>query len=711
MSTPKVSVCIDVFNYAAFLPEAVDSVLRQDFTDFEVIVVDDCSTDRSFEIAQSYAAKDRRVIALRNEKNLGMVRNRNACLRPARGEYIKILHADDFLCTDDALTKMVAVLDSNRGISLVACSMQFVDPSSQKLNRWSWFENRKAVSGTSVITKCLREQRNLVGGPSATMFRRSKGARGFDEQFFHSADWEMWLHLLEQGAFCAINEPLVAYRRHANQQTEKDKLTLTQYQDQLGILDRYLDKPYIRFSKLRKNYLRHKAVADFAKRSKRLGLPDGDALLKKYGATKFKTSAPIFAIYRQFVQQQRFAERHVLRGIRENASRKELEKFTPGLNVAGFFKGEYGIGDASRAFYKAIHESALPAVFINIHSRDHRNLDKSFEHYSETNPHSINLMTFSFDYARRFYRDRGTRFFRGRYNIAIWYWELEKFPVRWHPAFDYYDEIWVTTNFCEKSIADVSPVPVVKIDYPFYQSHETPAPDRAAFGLPDDACIFLFNFDFHSVLRRKNPDGLIAAFKKAFDPAKDGALLVIKTINAERYPELAAQLKHSTFGLNVRWINEHLDGPRMKSLIASADCYVSLHRSEGLGLGMAQAMGYGKPVIATGYSGNMDFMTSDNSLPIRYTLTELDRDYGVYEKGNFWAEPDLDHAAELMRRVYLNQSEAGRIGAQAREDMKKVMNPDNARRQMLARLGEIDPRFKKLGTNENAWGFSTTGAR
>ena len=696
MSIPKVSVCIDVYNYEAFLPEAIESVLKQDFTDFEVIVVDDCSRDRSFEIAQSYAAKDSRVIALRNPQNLGMVKNRNACLRPTKGEYVKILHADDFLCTSDALGKMVAVLDASRGVSLVACAMQFVDPASRNLHRFSYFEDRKAVTGTTVIIRSLRERRNLIGGPSATMFRREKGLRGFDEQLFHSADWEMWLHLLEQGAFSYIDEPLVAYRKHDNQQTEKDKLTLTQYEDHLRILDRYLDRPYVRLPKICKNYLRHRAVADFAKRSKRLGLPDGKALVEKHGGIRFHAASPVFAVYKQFLQQQRFVERNFLRGPRENVGHKELEKFIPGLNAAGFFKGEYGIGDASRAFYKVIHESTLPAVFINIHNRNHRNLDKSFDEFTETNPHSVNLMTFSFDYARRFYRDMGARFFRGHYNIAIWYWELEKFPVRWHPAFDYYDEIWATTSFCHKSIAEVSPIPVTRIDYPFYQPQETPAPDREGFGFKNDAWIFMFNFDFHSVLKRKNPDGLIAAFRKAFDPAKDDAWLVLKSINAERYPQLAEELKRSTDGLNVIWINEHLDGPRMKQLFATVDCFVSLHRSEGLGLGMAQAMAFGKPVIATGYSGNMDFTTPKNSLLVNYKLTELDWDYGVYEKGNFWAEPDVDHAAEQMRWIF-NNREAGReLGRRAKTDMQKIMSPETALRQMRQRLGEIDPRFKSL---------------
>ena len=694
MSAPKVSVCIDVYNYEAFLPEAIESVLRQDFTDFEVIVVDDCSQDRSFEIAQEYARKDSRVVALRNPVNLGMVRNRNACLRPAKGEYIKVLHADDFLCANDALRKMAGVLNSHRGVSMVACAMQFVDPASRALHRWSYFEDREVITGTAVIAKSLVERRNFIGGPSAVMFRRNKGLRGFDENFFHSADWEMWLHLLEQGCFCYIAEPLCAYRKHERQQTEKDKLTLTQYQDQLALLARYLDKPYLRFPKLLKHYLIYKAASDFAKRSKRLGLPDGGRLIRQYGPLKFHAGGPFFALFRQGLNLWRIIDRNTLAGMRKNAAQKKPGDFSPGLNVCGFFKGEYGIGDASRAFYKLIHGSGIPAVFINIHSRDHRNLDRSFDQYSGTNPHYINLMTFSFDYARRYYRDQGARFFKHHYNIAVWYWELEKFPARWHPAFDYYDEIWVTTTFCRESIADVSPIPVTKIDYPFYQSRETLEPDRAGFGFKKDSYLFLFNFDFHSVLRRKNPDGLIAAFKQAFDPEKDDAVLVMKSINAHRYPELAGELRRLATGLNVVWINEHMDAPRMKQLFATADCYVSLHRSEGLGLGMAQAMGCGKPVIATGYSGNLDFTTPENSLPVKYTPTELDRNYGVYEKGNFWAEPDTGHAAEQMRWAFDNREAGRKLGAKGQADIRRIMNPESAFKQMQTRLGEIDARLK-----------------
>src|SRR5690606_34332584 len=129
--------------------------------------------------------------------------------------------------------------------------------------------------------------------------------------------------------------------------------------------------------------------------------------------------ADLFSRLRRSVD--RFLQRRKQRGVPQG-------EFPPGLNDAGLLKGEYGIGDSSRAYCKSIRESNLPAVFINIHSRNHRNLDRSFDHDSKTNPYSVNLMAFSFDYARRFSRDMGTRFFKDRYNIGLWYWELEKFP-------------------------------------------------------------------------------------------------------------------------------------------------------------------------------------------------------------------------------------------------------------------------------------------
>lgn len=684
---PKISVCIDVYNYADFLPDAVNSVLKQDFTDFELVIVDDRSTDSSFEVAQSFA--DARVIVRQNPENLGMVKNRNAGLRLARGEYVKILHADDYLAAPDALGKMADLLDQHPGMSLAACAMTTDGPRRQRPR--AFFDGSHPHTGTSVITRCLREGRNLIGPPSATLFRRERAQRGFDESLFNSADWEMWLHLLEKGCFGFLPEPLVFYRRHAGQQTEKDRATLSEPEDALAILSRYLDKPYVDISRFNKRALRHRAAADLARRSKQLGRSTGELPLTEHGTPASLAARAGFFLSDLYCRQLRTVGRLVEKPC-IRTQRKDLPRFPAGLNVAGFFQGEYGIGDSSRAIGEAIRSSQLPSVFLNIHSRNHRNQDRSFEAHATKNPFSVNLMTFSFDYARRFARDAKPGFFRDRYNIALWYWELEKFPERWHERFNYYDEIWTTTSFCQKSLSEVSPVPVVNMGYPF-APEPPPPPDRPGFGLEGGTFLFLFNFDFHSVVERKNPEAVINAFRQAFGEGQTKAGLVLKSINAHRHPERAAALEKLGRGLNIVWVKDHLEGQRMKTLFATADCYVSLHRSEGLGLGMARAMSYGKPVIATGYSGNLDFTTPENSLLVSFTPTEIPCDHGVYEKGNFWAEANIDHAAQRMRQVFENPDEARRMGLRGQKELAESMDPQRVIERITRRLGEIDPRL------------------
>jgi glycosyltransferase involved in cell wall biosynthesis len=140
---------------------------------------------------------------------------------------------------------------------------------------------------------------------------------------------------------------------------------------------------------------------------------------------------------------------------------------------------------------------------------------------------------------------------------------------------------------------------------------------------------------------------------------------------------------------DIKILDKVLDSEEIKALYVAADCYVSLHRSEGFGLTMAEAMALGKPVIATAYSGNMDFMTPSNSYLVKYSLTEIDRDYGPYKKGMVWAEPDIDDAARLMRYVYENQDEARRVGAIAATYIKEHFSPESVGKMYAARIDYI----------------------
>lgn len=676
MPPPKLSVCIDVFNYARFLPEAIKSVLGQSFRDFELIILDDCSTDDSFQIAQEYAARDHRIRALRNASNLGMVKNRNACLRMASGEYVKFVHADDFLCAADALEKLTALLDSNPSVSLAASAMKFVDTGGHQTGVWSFFRGDRLVSGTTVIQQCLRNQRNLIGNSSAVIFRRMQAGRGFNEAYRHSDDIEMWFHLLEQGCFGFINEPLCAFRRHGAQQTEKLRGTMAGALENKALLDDYLNKPYVRFKPWFKRYLLDDARWKIREHMEKTDLAAGQV-------SEDSESRISISIKRTLVRQVRFFERHVVPRFQPRPRQRPF-----GINVAGFFTGEYGVGDSSRAYAQAVERTELPHVMVNIRSKVHSNRFSETGVFSTRNPYAVNLMTFAFDYARRFSRDMGRGFFRDRYNIALWFWELEKFPARWHSAFDYYDEIWTATDFSRIAFEEVSPVPVRKITYPLFPAEMQP--DRGRFGISESTCVFLFNFDYCSLVKRKNPLALIRAFQLAFQADED-VVLVLKSINGDREPAERELIREAIGDAKIICIGEHLRADTMNSLFATCDCYVSMHRAEGFGIGMAQAMALGKPVIATGYSGNMEFMNPGNSLPVRYQLSEIEEVCGPYEPGGIWAEPDVGHAAELMQWVFTHRVEASQIGRQAATDIRRNLSPDKTKHEIMERLRGLNP--------------------
>jgi glycosyltransferase involved in cell wall biosynthesis len=224
MSTPRVSVLIPTYRYAGYLRETLDSVLSQDFTDFEVLVSDDCSGDGTAEILAEYAARDARVRAQVHPKNVGMVQNWNWCLRESRGEYVKYVFGDDLLARPDALGKMVAMLDAHPDAALAASARNVIDEHSRSVDTWSHLGAPGVHGSGDTMLRCLAEG-NIVGEPTAVMFRRSAGTRGFCETYEQLVDLEMWLHLLGHGSLVYTTEPLCAFRRHPLQRTEANKET------------------------------------------------------------------------------------------------------------------------------------------------------------------------------------------------------------------------------------------------------------------------------------------------------------------------------------------------------------------------------------------------------------------------------------------------------------------------------------------------------
>ncbi len=214
---------------------------------------------------------------------------------------------------------------------------------------------------------------------------------------------------------------------------------------------------------------------------------------------------------------------------------------------------------------------------------------------------------------------------------------------------------------------------------------------RSDLNLPEDSFLCLFIFDAHSIIARKNPWAVIEAFQQAFNEQErqQAIRLVIKVSNLNAYPEDAKRLRAAVDAVNGILIDLHLTRGETNALLNSCDVYLSLHRSEGYGLTIAEAMYLAKPVIATAYSGNMDFMTTDNSFAVPYTLVELAEDYPPYGAGNVWAEPDITAAAEILQGVYDHPEEARLRGHRAAAHLREQYNPAKIGQQVKPRLERI----------------------
>jgi glycosyltransferase involved in cell wall biosynthesis len=223
--SPKVTVFVPTFNYARYLSETIESILSQDFEDFELIISDDCSTDNTEDVCLRYVEQDSRVRFFRQNKNLGMVENWNWCMRTARGEYLKPMLADDKFSKPYALSRLVESLDSNRLLSLSFSARTLIDERSNLIGILNPLGDRNRIykNGVSLTNNCMRRAGNMIGEPSAALFRREDVARGFDESYRQLVDLDMWFHLLQKGGAFYYSEPLCCFRIHALQQTNVNR--------------------------------------------------------------------------------------------------------------------------------------------------------------------------------------------------------------------------------------------------------------------------------------------------------------------------------------------------------------------------------------------------------------------------------------------------------------------------------------------------------
>jgi glycosyltransferase involved in cell wall biosynthesis len=362
-----------------------------------------------------------------------------------------------------------------------------------------------------------------------------------------------------------------------------------------------------------------------------------------------------------------------------------------GVNLAGFLQSELGIGEAARGLVSGLDAVRIPVLPVHGRWRPSSRQDHGYAMFDTgAAAFPVNIVCVNADVLPQWAAQAGSDFFSGRYTIGFWWWEVLAFPPEWLPAFDLVDEIWVATQHVADALMPVSHIPVTKVTMPVLAPPVTYR-SRNELGLPD-GFTFLFLFDYHSIFERKNPLAAVEAFKRAFPPGS-GASLAIKCINHNYHEHtherlLLAAREHP----DVHIVDRYVSASEKNSMIASADCYVSLHRAEGFGLTPAEAMCMGKPVIATRYGGNLEFMSDRNSWLVDYELVPIGGGHAPYPADGEWADPDIEQAAQYMREIADNPEAAQRHAAQGASDMRTHHSPAAAGLSMQRRLDHIRSR-------------------
>ncbi len=358
-----------------------------------------------------------------------------------------------------------------------------------------------------------------------------------------------------------------------------------------------------------------------------------------------------------------------------NRGSSSIRDLATSWSILGFFESELGVGEAGRRLARAVQTIGVPTTTVDM---SELTLSRR-QHYARTRGEwagevARNVIVCANADMLPSISQRYKLRTKTQKLVGLWFWELSDFPDRFDSAFRAVDEVWVASEFTQNAIAKKTHKPVRIVPLPVPRFPTNPLHDRKALGLPEDKKIFLVSFDFASALMRKNPQAAIKAYRQAFEP-NDNALLLIKTINGHRWTlELERLLIEAADRPDIVVQDGYLSCAKMISLIANVDCLVSLHRSEGYGIHLADAMALGTSTIATGYSGNMTFMDESTSLLVGYDLCEVGDDAAPYQPGATWANPHIDAAIGAMRHVVDQPERTKAMELRAQKHIQKAQS-------------------------------------
>ena len=378
------------------------------------------------------------------------------------------------------------------------------------------------------------------------------------------------------------------------------------------------------------------------------------------------------------------------------------ERYPIGINLIGDISAETGLGQSVRILASIMEKSSIPFCVkqINSHGVLTHNDEAWAKKVEASVKYAVNLIHIIPGTWAKDYCGLEKEVLDKRYNIAYWLWELEEFPDYWLPCIQTVDEIWTPSEFISNALRRRTKKPVVTVPYAIdMESRRGKETDiegyfqRKYFGLPEEKFLFLTMYDFISVSERKNPQAVIEAYVSAFQKEKKDAGLVIKVNHVEekKLAQLKEKLKEYQ---NIYFITENMTRKEVDSLMNAADVLVSLHRSEGFGLPVAEAMALGKPVISTNWSATAEFTDEECACPVDYKLVQIRKTAGPYEKGNYWAEADVEHAAQYMRRLWEDREYAHRIGTNAKNYMDGHLTYEYAADIIKDRLKAINGQGK-----------------